>query len=335
MLGWEEKKEEKKGRSSIQGPVSDIVSGPYCSLKTKYLTKAEHKPSSAGAVDLRDEFGYDVDGNRIWKSVDADGDGSGSAVVQKFAYDANGNAFIDYHGTITVDARHVFGEGVDQLIAKIDGGGTTWYHTDLIGSVRDLTDGSGALVDHLDYTTFGKLANETGSGSDRYLYTSREYDAELDLQYNRARYYDANTGRWISQDPLGFDAGDSNLYRYVNNQPTVATDPSGLANETHALPNGYTAFMEWFPEKDKGEISIRNRAGDEVERFVWTKKGGLVRPGTHGSGTPIPGISDSNWRKISFRVNYLLEIMVNRSGGAGTWNRNMTPAVVRSGFPKR
>src|SRR5205823_6969245 len=92
---------------------------------------------------------------------------------------------------------------------------------------RDLTSGSGSLIDHLDYSSFGKLTYESASGSDRYLYTSREYDAEIDLQYNRARYYDANTGRWISQDPLGFDAGDSNLYRYVNNRPVNTTDPSG------------------------------------------------------------------------------------------------------------
>ncbi len=43
-----------------------------------------------------------------------------------------------------------------------------------------------------------------------------------------ARYYDPKTGRWISQDPLGFDAGDSNLYRYVENRTTGETDPSGL-----------------------------------------------------------------------------------------------------------
>ena len=42
------------------------------------------------------------------------------------------------------------------------------------------------------------------------------------------RWYDPATGRWMSQDPLGFDAGDSNLYRYVANKPTNATDSSGL-----------------------------------------------------------------------------------------------------------
>jgi hypothetical protein len=47
------------------------------------------------------------------------------------------------------------------------------------------------------------------------------------LYYNRARYLDPTTGRWTTQDPLGFAAGDANLYRYVGNTPTLATDPSG------------------------------------------------------------------------------------------------------------
>jgi RHS repeat-associated protein len=63
-------------------------------------------------------------------------------------------------------------------------------------------------------------------------------DVETGLQYNRARYYDSSTGRWMSQDPLGFDAGDSNLYRYVKNQPTVATDPSGFQGWALWAPGG-------------------------------------------------------------------------------------------------
>jgi RHS repeat-associated protein len=47
------------------------------------------------------------------------------------------------------------------------------------------------------------------------------------LQYHRARWYDPLSGRWTSEDPLGFAAGDSNLYRYVHNSPTNATDSSG------------------------------------------------------------------------------------------------------------
>lgn len=62
---------------------------------------------------------------------------------------------------------------------------------------------------------------------DRSKWTGRELESETGLQYNRVRSYDASTGRWQSQDPAGFEAGDSNLYRYVTNMPTLATDPAG------------------------------------------------------------------------------------------------------------
>jgi RHS repeat-associated protein len=66
---------------------------------------------------------------------------------------------------------------------------------------------------------------------DVYKYTGREFDSETGLQYNRARYYDPRVGRWTSQDPLGSDAGDVNLYRYVANSPTLYIDPVGLDQE--------------------------------------------------------------------------------------------------------
>lgn len=40
--------------------------------------------------------------------------------------------------------------------------------------------------------------------------------------------YDPNIGRWLEQDPIGFEAGDTDLYRYVYNDPTYLIDPSGL-----------------------------------------------------------------------------------------------------------
>jgi RHS repeat-associated protein len=62
----------------------------------------------------------------------------------------------------------------------------------------------------------------------RYGYTGREQDSETGLDYYRARYYDASNGRFISEDPIGFGAGDGNLTRYVKNSPINFTDPSGL-----------------------------------------------------------------------------------------------------------
>lgn len=61
----------------------------------------------------------------------------------------------------------------------------------------------------------------------RFGYTGRERDEETGLYYYRARYFDPAPGTFVSEDPLGFGAGDENIYRYVFNSPTNYTDPSG------------------------------------------------------------------------------------------------------------
>jgi RHS repeat-associated protein len=73
------------------------------------------------------------------------------------------------------------------------------------------------------------LANPAAQPADHiYGFTGRETDDESDLNFYRARYYDPAVARFISQDPIGFEAGDANLYRYVGNGPTNGIDPSGL-----------------------------------------------------------------------------------------------------------
>ena len=90
-----------------------------------------------------------------------------------------GRATLDFTGTSTIVARHIFGTGQDALIARIASATTTWYGQDILGSTRDLFNSAGSLIDHLDYNTFGKKTYESASGSDRYLWTAREYDAEV------------------------------------------------------------------------------------------------------------------------------------------------------------
>src|SRR5262249_40888570 len=114
--------------------------------------------------------------------------------------------------------------------ARQPNAGVAWYLTDHLGSVRDLENGSNQAVgDHLDYDGFGDVTDTVSSYGDRYKYTAREWDGNTGLQYNRARYYDSRIGRWINQDPMGFGAGDDNLYRYVGNDPLNSTDPTALS----------------------------------------------------------------------------------------------------------
>jgi RHS repeat-associated protein len=120
---------------------------------------------------------------------------------------------------------------LDNLLARWhSNAGTAWYLPDHLGTVRDIVDATGAIINHLDYDSFGRLVTQTNPVvGDRFGFTGREYDPELALYYYRARHYDPQLGRFVSQDPLGFAVGDSNLYRYVGNAPLTARDPLGLA----------------------------------------------------------------------------------------------------------
>ncbi len=106
-----------------------------------------------------------------------------------------------------------------------------WSLSDRLGTVDTLTDASGVVVDKRTFDSFGRVLSETNpSVSFRYGYTGRERDLESGLEYYRARYYDPANGVFISVDPMGFGAGDTNLYRYVGNSSTLATDPSGMSS---------------------------------------------------------------------------------------------------------
>jgi RHS repeat-associated protein len=104
-----------------------------------------------------------------------------------------------------------------------------WALADQLGSVRDVVDGNGAVVNHLVYDSFGNIESESNGAVDfRFGYTGREFDEESGQYYYRARYYDAGVGRFLSEDPISFSGGDANLYRYALNRPTTILDPSGL-----------------------------------------------------------------------------------------------------------
>uniref|UniRef100_UPI0032201F2F RHS repeat-associated core domain-containing protein n=1 Tax=Thermogutta sp. TaxID=1962930 RepID=UPI0032201F2F len=75
-----------------------------------------------------------------------------------------------------------------------------------------------------------------------FVFTGRPFDSDTQLQNNLNRWYDAHVGRWLSEDPIGFNGGDGNLYRYVKNRPIMSTDPSGKGDEHSSDPN--TTFLD-------------------------------------------------------------------------------------------
>ncbi|MGP0068515.1 MAG: RHS repeat-associated core domain-containing protein, partial [Isosphaeraceae bacterium] len=139
----------------------------------------------------------------------------------------------------TVSMRYLFGPSVNAILARTNSSGTTaWYLTNQLGSVTDVVNSSGTVIDHIVYDPFGNITTQTNaSEGDRFTFAGMQYDSTTGLYYDHARYYDSAIGKFTSQDPKGFKAGDANLYRYDGNNPINRTDPSGTSWDSLGLPN--------------------------------------------------------------------------------------------------
>ena len=184
---------------------------------------------SLGGIILQEvEFVYDTQDRRIAKIV------NGEAFYS--VYDGP-HVWADFNAAGEVIARYLYGEQIDEILARFRPSvGAVFHLANRLGSVHDIVDSAGRIISHVDYGSFGNVIAQTNPlAGDRFLFTGREFDPETSMHYYRAREYDARLGRFISQDPLRFDAGDLNLYRYVANSPINATDPSGAIFVEFAL----------------------------------------------------------------------------------------------------
>ena len=179
------------------------------------------------------EYVYDAFNNRISKIVDADGDGAADSPVRTNFALLDGEVYLEFNGS-DLSYRYMPGASIDMNLAieEVSGGEVRWALPDHQGTVRDVIkviNGVGTVQNHIQYSSFGHITSQSDDTvAYRFTYTGRELDAETGLYYYRARYYDAENGRFISEDPIAFEAGDANLYRYVGNNPGNGTDPKGL-----------------------------------------------------------------------------------------------------------
>ncbi len=145
--------------------------------------------------------------------------------------------------------RYAWADVVDQLLADEqvhdlgDAGEneTLWALADHLGSVRQAVDSAGTARLERVFDAFGNIvaqthynasgaavtAGQAGYIDAAFAFTGRLFDATTGLQNNLHRWYDPTVGRWLSEDPIGFAAGDANMYRYIYNLPVCCADPSG------------------------------------------------------------------------------------------------------------
>jgi len=107
------------------------------------------------------------------------------------------------------------------------------------------------------------------------------YDQETGLHYNYFRYYDPETGRYITSDPIGLEGG-LNTYAYVENNPLRWIDPSGFSklDKWWGLPK---EFRRWYHRqyKRKGDPDIPDRETAKELHEEWENMG---RPGPDNKG---------------------------------------------------
>jgi RHS repeat-associated protein len=162
-------------------------------------------------------YKYDALGRRVQSAPS-------SGASTNFSYDGQ-EVVLDKNSDGTA-LEYLNGPGIDNKIRQKGASSkSTYYFTqDHLGSTTTLTNTNGALVERETYDAYG---NSAGSANTRYGYTGRERDPLTGLLYYRARWYDPQVGRFVSEDPIGL-AGGINTFAYVSNNPQNATDPSGL-----------------------------------------------------------------------------------------------------------
>jgi RHS repeat-associated protein len=230
-------------------------------------------PGAGGTVI----FKYDPFGRRIYKTS--------SAATSVFAYDGD-NLVEETNAAGGAIARYSQGLNIDEPLAMLRSATTSYYEADGLGSVSSITNSAGGVIQTYAYDSFGYSVATTGSLTNPFRYTGREFDTETGLYFYRARYYDPTNGRFLSEDPIGFDGG-VNLYSYASNSPINWVDPTGQSQEGN----------------------IANVAQKQVgsKGYLRRKRRGPYGPGTNkcnqfvadaiaDSGIPRPKVPYTGWR---------------------------------------
>jgi len=142
---------------------------------------------------------------------------------------------------------------------------TLYYHTDHLGTPRELTNHAGDIVwaatyrawgatQHIEYPAILRVVQDGNTLREEWVQQYRHerpvqnlrfqgqyFDEETGLHYNRFRYYDPEVGRFVSQDPIGLFGGD-NLYQYAPN-PVEWVDPLGLSSND--IPKGFKSWGQF------------------------------------------------------------------------------------------
>jgi|GEM_PF-948487 len=206
-------------------------------------------------------FTIDALNRRVQKQV--------NGITTEYIYDDS--RIIEEHESSATTACYVYGNQLDEAILMARGDSTSYYLTDVLGSVMALTDNSGTLTERYQYDAYGQVRVFDAAGqaitvsaqNNPYRFTGRRYDEKAGIYYYRARCYHPGLGRFLNPDPKGFIDG-MNLYEYAMSNPLRYTDPRGTSVKTcdsHSISFDADRIKKLIPKflskyMDSGSIGI-------------------------------------------------------------------------------
>jgi RHS repeat-associated protein len=203
------------------------------------LTKVTFKRND-GTITKTIDYVYDAFDRLTRRTMDPDGaTGSAALVSNEYLWDGEQLIYMDWIGIAGESRYYMYGPSGEVLFEEVAGNSTLYATlTDHLGTYRDLVNTSGTTVNHIVYDAYGKIVSETTAApnSPRVRFTGQLYDYQAGLNYHHHRWYDPAAGRWISEDPIGFEGRDANLSRYVSNGATIFVDAIGLAGKPPSGP---------------------------------------------------------------------------------------------------
>ncbi|MEI6644543.1 MAG: RHS repeat-associated core domain-containing protein [bacterium] len=222
---------------------------------------------------LAESYTYDPLGRRLSTTT------GGATVFHAY----NGvQCIADLDASANLLRSYTWGQGIDNLLAMTvytTGITNTFYAVkDHLGSVQALVNVSGSVVESYTYDAYGNttilssdLSPLTSSQlGNRYLFQGREYSSATSLYNFRARWYDSQTGRWLSNDPIGISGG-LNLYAFCNNDPVNFRDPMGLCKEKKLL-DGEAEAQKYVSDLWRDRFKLLNlaRHADSAGLYDWS-----------------------------------------------------------------
>ncbi len=169
-------------------------------------------------------YAYNALGQRVSKTV--------GVITTRFIYGQGGELLAESDATGAVLREYIYLNGAP--LAVLDSSGVHYIHTDHLGTPRAATDQTGRLVWRWISDPFGTTAANDDPDGDGTTFTlnlrfpGQYFDTETGLHYNYFRYYDPDSGRYVTSDPIGL-AGGLNTYGYVGGDPVGLVDFLGLA----------------------------------------------------------------------------------------------------------